>query len=67
MKCRQAAKLISQTMDGNLNFSQKFQLQVHLLRCAACKNLRKNLHHLRAASRIISPREPNSKKEVTNS
>jgi hypothetical protein len=54
MNCKKAAMLISESMDKKLTIPNKIRLHIHTARCTGCKNLRRNLLHIRTASRHLA-------------
>lgn len=38
MNCKQATRLISESQDRALSFSEKMALKMHVMMCAGCKN-----------------------------
>jgi hypothetical protein len=57
IKCREAAKLMSQAMDRPLPFWQRLALGLHLAICDACRNARRQMLALRAAvGRLLESR-----------
>lgn len=51
LNCRQAAELISRTLDEKLTLRQRIGLRLHLLHCALCRHYREQLGFLRATTR----------------
>ena len=51
--CKQASKLISQSLDRPLTWSAKLQLRLHLLICAPCTQFKRQLNMLRLALQRI--------------
>jgi len=49
LKCRDAAKLASRRMDGNLSFGERVSLRVHLAICEGCANFSRQVAFLRRA------------------
>jgi hypothetical protein len=49
ISCKEASRLISQSMDERLSFPQRVKLRVHLLICDACYNFNRNMRLLRQA------------------
>jgi len=47
--CKQASKLISQSLDRPLTWSEKLQLKLHLLICNPCTQFKRQLNMLRTA------------------
>ena len=46
-KCREAVRILSQSMDGKLPLKTRVQLRFHYLICAWCQRYEKQLHELR--------------------
>ena len=53
MACKQASKLLSQSLDRPLSWSELMQLKLHLMMCGACSRFKKQLNLLRAALQNI--------------
>ncbi len=53
MTCKQASKLISQSLDRPLSWSELMQLKLHLMICGACSRFKKQLNLLRVALQNI--------------
>lgn len=49
IKCKEASRLLSQSMDARLPLWQRIALRVHLAFCDACTNFRRQLELLRRA------------------
>jgi len=49
--CKQASKLISQSLDRPLTWSEKVQLRLHLFICDPCMHFKQQLNLLRTALR----------------
>jgi anti-sigma factor RsiW len=49
LSCKEASRLISQSMDQKLTLAQRAALRVHLSACEACTRFGAHLHNLRAA------------------
>jgi len=49
LSCKEASRLISQSMDQKLTLTQRATLRVHLSACEACTRFGPHLHTLRAA------------------
>lgn len=49
LSCKEASRLISQSMDQRLSFGQRLKLRLHLLLCDACRNFSSNVLVLRRA------------------
>jgi putative zinc finger protein len=47
INCKEASRLISQSMDERLSFGQRLRLRLHLLLCDACRNFKSNMQLLR--------------------
>ncbi len=43
LNCKNASKLISQSLDRKLNFNERLQLRFHLFICRACTLFNQNL------------------------
>lgn len=53
LTCKQASKLVSQSLDRPLTWSEKLQLKLHLLICNPCTQFKRQLNMLRTALRRI--------------
>ena len=49
LTCREASRLLSQSMDQKLTIAQRAALRVHLSACEACTRFGAHMHNLRAA------------------
>jgi hypothetical protein len=50
LSCKEASRLISAGMDGELTLGQRTGLRLHLLICAACSRVKSQLAFLRRAA-----------------
>ena len=57
LNCRQATRLISQSMDANLRWYQRLAVRFHLLYCVWCRRYAAQLRFLRKAAGQLSPQE----------
>jgi len=48
LNCKNASKLVSESLDRKLSFFERWQLKFHLLICDACNGFNAQLHQLRA-------------------
>jgi hypothetical protein len=55
LNCREATRLISQSMDAKLPWHRRLAMKVHLLYCVWCRRYAAQLHFLRAATRELTP------------
>ncbi len=53
LTCKQASKLISQSLDRRLSWAELLQLKLHLMICLACYRFKKQLSRLRIAVQNI--------------
>jgi hypothetical protein len=53
LSCKQVSKLVSQSLDRSLTWSDKIQLRLHLLMCNPCTQFKRQLHMLRTALQRI--------------
>ena len=58
MKCREAAKLLSQAMDARLPLWQRAALRLHLAICDACTAFGRQLAQLRRGARRLFDEQP---------
>ena len=56
LTCREASRLISQGLDRQLGFAERFKLRVHLAICDACSNFKKQVDFLRRAVKQLGSR-----------
>jgi hypothetical protein len=47
--CKQASQIISQSLDRQLTWTERFNLRLHLLMCTYCARFRQQLITLRSA------------------
>ena len=47
LSCREASRLLSQSMDRKLRLGERARLRVHLALCDACSNFKRQLQALR--------------------
>ena len=47
LKCREAAELLSRSMDGELSGAERWALRLHMGVCAACRRYRRQISSLR--------------------
>lgn len=53
LTCKQASKLISQSLDHPLSWSERVRLKLHLIICDACTQFKQQLNLLRTALQHI--------------
>lgn len=53
LTCKQASKLVSQSLDRPLTWLEKIQLKLHLLICNPCTQFKRQLNMLRTALQRI--------------
>lgn len=53
LTCKQASKLISQSLDHPLSWSERVRLKLHLIICDACTQFKQQLNLLRTALQRI--------------
>jgi predicted anti-sigma-YlaC factor YlaD len=49
LSCKEASRLLSQSMDQDLSFGELARLRLHLTLCDACRNFDRQLKQLRQA------------------
>ena len=49
LSCKEASRLLSQSMDRELTLGEHARLRVHLALCDACRNFNRQLKQLRQA------------------
>ncbi len=49
MKCNEASKLISRSLEKKLSMTERFALKLHLLMCQYCARFSQQLHKLNVA------------------
>jgi hypothetical protein len=47
LSCREASRLLSQSMDRKLRLGEQARLRLHLMLCDACTNFKRQLQVLR--------------------
>jgi hypothetical protein len=55
LNCREATRLISQSMDARLPWHRRLAMRVHLLYCVWCRRYAAQLQFLRKATRELPP------------
>jgi len=55
LNCREATRLISQSMDTKLPWPRRLAMRVHLLYCVWCRRYAAQLQFLRKATRGLPP------------
>jgi predicted anti-sigma-YlaC factor YlaD len=58
MTCKQAAELISQSLDADLRWWQRWRLSAHLRICSFCQRLRRQMTLLQEAGRQHQAAQP---------
>ena len=51
LTCKEAARLISEGLDRNLNVAERTRLQLHVAVCKACERVTRQFEFLRRATR----------------
>ena len=54
LSCREASRLLSQSMDRPLGLAEQARLRLHLTLCDACTNFSRQLRLLRRALRRLA-------------
>ena len=67
INCREATRLISQSMDGRLPWLRRLALRVHLLYCVWCRRYAVQLKFLRQAVRELPPENIEAESEKLSS
>lgn len=49
LKCKEASKLVSQSLDHPLSFKNRLKLRFHLMICDACSRFNRQMGQLRTA------------------
>ena len=49
LSCKEASRLLSQSMDRQLSLGEQARLRLHLALCDACRNFNRQLKQLRHA------------------
>ena len=49
LSCKEASRLLSQSMDRELSLGEQTRLRLHLTLCDACRNFNRQLKQLRQA------------------
>jgi len=49
--CKDVSRLVSESMDRDLPFRQRFSMRLHLLMCSLCSRFRRQILFLRDAAR----------------
>jgi hypothetical protein len=49
--CKEVSRLVSESMDSDLPFRQRFSTRLHLLMCSLCSEFRRQVAFLREAAR----------------
>ena len=49
LSCKEASRLLSQSMDRELSLGEQARLRLHLALCDACRNFNRQLTQLRQA------------------
>ena len=55
LNCREATRLISQSMDTKLSWPRRLSIRVHLLYCVWCRRYARQLEFLRKATKHMPP------------
>jgi len=56
MNCFDATRLLSEALERPLTLKELMSLNMHTLRCAACRNFGKQMHFLRLAAKTYAKR-----------
>ncbi len=59
LKCREAAELMSRSMDGDLTSVDRWALRLHMMVCAACRTYRRQVESVRRALKEAAGRLEN--------
>ncbi|MSP97529.1 MAG: zf-HC2 domain-containing protein [Betaproteobacteria bacterium] len=61
LSCKEASRLVSAGLDGDLNLTQRSTLRLHLMLCTACARVKSQFAFLhRAAAQYPGPDDENS-------
>jgi hypothetical protein len=55
--CKEVSRLVSESMDRELPFRQRFSMRLHLLMCSLCSRFRRQLAFLREAAHAFGEGE----------
>lgn len=62
MNCKQATRLLSDSQERQLTFSEKVTLTMHTAMCSGCRNFGKQMGIIRSISQEYSHVEKNNEK-----
>lgn len=51
LTCKEATRLVSESLDRSLDLRERLSLKVHLMMCAGCTQFNHQMAHLRKLSR----------------
>ena len=57
LTCKEASRLLSEGQDRELRSAERTRARLHLVVCAACRNVNEQLHFLRRAMQRLKPDE----------
>jgi len=57
LSCKEATRLVSESLDRELPVRQRLSLRFHLMMCYLCRRYRKQLHFLRSLMRLYGEEE----------
>ena len=57
LKCREAAQLVSESLDRKLSWRERVQVTLHLLMCKICARFRRQTRFLHAAANHYASRD----------
>ncbi|MFC1836449.1 zf-HC2 domain-containing protein [Thermodesulfobacteriota bacterium] len=60
LSCKEAAKLVSESLDRSLTFRQRLSLRVHLLMCRFCSRFQKQALLIKEAARRMAHEDEDS-------
>jgi hypothetical protein len=58
LTCKEASRLVSESLDRRLGLAERIGLRVHLIICEACARFAAQARFLRRASRVSAGDEP---------
>ncbi|MBC7946217.1 MAG: zf-HC2 domain-containing protein [Burkholderiales bacterium] len=63
MSCKDATRLMSQSLDTELSLPKRFALRLHLAICTSCRHFRAQMSFIRHACRHFSGRDDEARGE----
>lgn len=67
LRCEEASRIMSDSMDRDLGFAERWAIRLHVISCRHCVRLRRHLRVIRDAAKKLAEKEFVSKEQLQTS